>query len=433
MAEQNRVVVNRFNKCLQRGDTAENHCACRSLPKLTLDINHATTIAAMTIKRYSELAAHIGAAIAELRTGRNLTQQEVSAGSGIARSYLSAVERGKYDILIRSLCAFSSAFDIAPDLLLYQAERRMRSESRPPAASELRLKAAPASETDLMKSLGIVIVRCRANCELSQSEIAQQAGVHRTLILEIEHGRGNFSVGVLCAIAYALNTAGYELLATALDECGRVNDPAKLDECGRVDDPDTQLPEHPYNFRKRSSARLIKTKKRNTTLPTHLGAAIKAARLKLDLSWDEFTHAGITVKYVYTLESGEIDTSIIILCKIARALRMAPNQLLFEAERKVIPGLKHNSSSAPPSFAPIEREELLRQVGATIEKRRRTAGPNNRKISRDDFAGMVHMNAWYLNVVEKGRSALSVGMFCAIAYTLNTSGCELLAEALGES
>jgi transcriptional regulator with XRE-family HTH domain len=56
-------------------------------------------------------------------------------------------------------------------------------------------------------SIGISISKLRRNAHLSQEELAEKAGVHRTYISQIERAKKSPTINVLIRISKALNTS----------------------------------------------------------------------------------------------------------------------------------------------------------------------------------------------------------------------------------
>lgn len=71
---------------------------------------------------------------------------------------------------------------------------------------------------DLLKNIGIEIVRLRNQKNVSQERLALNANVDRRYMSDIENGRRNISVEMLSKIAKALNTTGSEILKVAEKE-----------------------------------------------------------------------------------------------------------------------------------------------------------------------------------------------------------------------
>ncbi len=66
--------------------------------------------------------------------------------------------------------------------------------------------------TNLSKAFGIAVRRRREALHVSQEELADQTGLHRTYISLIERGLRNASVETTIKLAKALNTTGSQLL-----------------------------------------------------------------------------------------------------------------------------------------------------------------------------------------------------------------------------
>jgi CheY-like chemotaxis protein/DNA-binding Xre family transcriptional regulator len=72
-----------------------------------------------------------------------------------------------------------------------------------------------ADSSDLLGAIGKVIRKRREALGISQTELAERAGLHRTYINNIEGGSKNISIDSLKGIADALNTNISELLSSA--------------------------------------------------------------------------------------------------------------------------------------------------------------------------------------------------------------------------
>lgn len=71
---------------------------------------------------------------------------------------------------------------------------------------------------DLLKNIGIEIVRLRNQKNVSQEKLALNANIDRRYMSDIENGRRNISVEILSKIAKALGTTGSEILKVAEKE-----------------------------------------------------------------------------------------------------------------------------------------------------------------------------------------------------------------------
>ncbi len=66
-----------------------------------------------------------------------------------------------------------------------------------------------------LKSLGLAVKHWRNIAGLSQNELADAAGVHRTYISDIENGRRNLTLEILFRVAQGLNQKLSRITATA--------------------------------------------------------------------------------------------------------------------------------------------------------------------------------------------------------------------------
>jgi transcriptional regulator with XRE-family HTH domain len=67
--------------------------------------------------------------------------------------------------------------------------------------------------TDLKALLGHAIKAHRTSLGISQEELAQRAGLHRTYVSDLERGARNPSIGSIEKIARALQVSAAELLS----------------------------------------------------------------------------------------------------------------------------------------------------------------------------------------------------------------------------
>lgn len=165
---------------------------------------------------------------------------------------------------------------------------------------------------------------------------------------------------------------------------------------------------------------------RRNTLGLHLGAAVSKARRKAGVSQVMLAEAAnISRDWLSKIERGRANTTLVIFCDVAYALSHSPVRLLYEAESRIMPGLKepHCRSSIADTTSP----DLLDRLGSVIAKRRRELGFTQQEVS--DVAGLWRT---YLAEVE-GTSRVhnvTIETLYAIARALNTSGSWLLARAL---
>lgn len=114
-----------------------------------------------------------GRHLAGLRKKYNWAQDKLALESGLARSYLSGVERGKRNISLRNICILADTLGLPPhELLAFDASNGMASDAGPSAA-------APC---DPYPSLN------RAMQKLSDRDQAWMADLVRTLSLRLGHG-----------------------------------------------------------------------------------------------------------------------------------------------------------------------------------------------------------------------------------------------------
>ncbi|MGB8685926.1 MAG: helix-turn-helix transcriptional regulator [Microcoleus sp.] len=69
--------------------------------------------------------------------------------------------------------------------------------------------------TDINQALGRVLARYRAIAKISQEELADRAGIHRTYVSQIERGLKSPTLSVLLKISKSLNTTVSRFIAEA--------------------------------------------------------------------------------------------------------------------------------------------------------------------------------------------------------------------------
>jgi len=67
--------------------------------------------------------------------------------------------------------------------------------------------------TDINKALGRVLAKYRTIEKISQEELADRAGIHRTYVSQIERGLKSPTLSVLFQISKSLNTTASNLIA----------------------------------------------------------------------------------------------------------------------------------------------------------------------------------------------------------------------------
>jgi transcriptional regulator with XRE-family HTH domain len=65
-----------------------------------------------------EMRKQLGERVRKLREKRGWSQEALAHETGFGRSFMSAIERGKKDIRLSTLCKLASLFDVTPAQLL---------------------------------------------------------------------------------------------------------------------------------------------------------------------------------------------------------------------------------------------------------------------------------------------------------------------------
>jgi transcriptional regulator with XRE-family HTH domain len=65
-----------------------------------------------------EMRKKLGERVRALREKRGWSQEELAHETGFGRSFMSAIERGKKDIRLSTLCKLAALFDVTPSQLL---------------------------------------------------------------------------------------------------------------------------------------------------------------------------------------------------------------------------------------------------------------------------------------------------------------------------
>ena len=71
-----------------------------------------------------------GIVIGRLRVQRNLTQEQLSGLSGIARSHLAALENGQKNPGIETIWKLAEALSVKPSKLIQMTEKAMEEEKK---------------------------------------------------------------------------------------------------------------------------------------------------------------------------------------------------------------------------------------------------------------------------------------------------------------
>ncbi|GAB3627719.1 transcriptional regulator [Pandoraea terrae] len=114
-----------------------------------------------------------GRHLAGLRKKYNWAQDKLALESGLARSYLSGVERGKRNISLRNICILADTLGVPPhELLSFDAGMTALTDAR-----------ANLSPSDPYPSLN------RAMQKLSDRDQLWMAELVRTLSVRLNHGQ----------------------------------------------------------------------------------------------------------------------------------------------------------------------------------------------------------------------------------------------------
>lgn len=63
-----------------------------------------------------------GRRLAEIRRAKGWSQEKLALESGLARSYLGGVERGKRNIALLNICRLADTLEVpAPELMMFQS------------------------------------------------------------------------------------------------------------------------------------------------------------------------------------------------------------------------------------------------------------------------------------------------------------------------
>ncbi len=65
-----------------------------------------------------DVLALFGKRLAQVRKEKGWSQEKLALESGIARSYLGGVERGKRNIALLNICKLAATLEVAPGVLL---------------------------------------------------------------------------------------------------------------------------------------------------------------------------------------------------------------------------------------------------------------------------------------------------------------------------
>ncbi len=73
----------------------------------------------------------LGRRVRELRTGRNLSQEELAERAGLHWTHISGIERGQWNIGLRTICNVARGLDVSLSDLFTGVELRSRPKRSP--------------------------------------------------------------------------------------------------------------------------------------------------------------------------------------------------------------------------------------------------------------------------------------------------------------
>jgi transcriptional regulator with XRE-family HTH domain len=191
-----------------------------------------------------------GKTIRSFRQKRGLSLADLSERSGLSVSYLSEIERGKKQPSLDTLEKLSTALNISKQGFFTES---------------------PTSPSVLATGEKIILLRQKKN--LSQTQLAEKAGISTTYLCQIERGHVIPSLDTLKALAEALGVSPQDLMGT----------------------------------------------------PSHVGYRIKKVRQERCITQAELAHrAQVSTGLIGQIESGKVEPSIKTLEKIAAAFSLSP-------------------------------------------------------------------------------------------------------------
>ncbi len=107
------------------------------------------------------------------------------------------------------LCIFRSTSILAEDGISRRVESRVQMN-----------KTTPDKHDQLLLAISQVVREKREGLGLTQEELAQKAGLHRTYISDIERGARNLSVRSLISLADALGVCTSKLVLSSEERAG---------------------------------------------------------------------------------------------------------------------------------------------------------------------------------------------------------------------
>jgi transcriptional regulator with XRE-family HTH domain len=99
-----------------------------------------TLLSSMRYRDAALVMRHVGRRIAELRTERGLTQEQLAERAGVSAGYIRIIEGGRGNLTVHSLVKYATLLDAEPgELLTVPTTETKRGR---PASSKVRRKTA---------------------------------------------------------------------------------------------------------------------------------------------------------------------------------------------------------------------------------------------------------------------------------------------------
>ncbi len=125
--------------------------------------------------------------LVELRVANEFTQADLALRAGIARSFISLMERGQRNPTIETIFRIAQAVDLHPEELV----KRLRLHASEKAeigviGNQERDNPRAVREPEARTLLAINVQQMRKKAGLTQKELADLAGIHSTTVSQIE-------------------------------------------------------------------------------------------------------------------------------------------------------------------------------------------------------------------------------------------------------
>ncbi|WP_081757589.1 helix-turn-helix domain-containing protein [Alkalibacterium sp. AK22] len=142
----------------------------------------------------------VGITIKRLRKQKGWTQKELAERTQLQRTYISSIETGEKNITISTLEKILKAFNIS-----FQSYFLLADKEKNNFEGESYLYLEPFNLDDSTYWLGKKIKFYRLNLNISQEELAYEAGIATSYASKIENGSANLTVNLLYSISSILN------------------------------------------------------------------------------------------------------------------------------------------------------------------------------------------------------------------------------------